>query len=97
MAGNTRFMGFGNEDRIQLARWGSKVMVKLPPEATVALRKAVYEELPKAPKVAKKASAKANKIKSLRAQNTKANKKKAAKAKAPTLVVTKKSVRKGAR
>jgi hypothetical protein len=49
MAGNTKFIGFLSDNRIQLERWGSKVLVLLSPESIDSLRVAVQRDLPPKP------------------------------------------------
>ena len=51
MAGNTKFMGFGNQGMVTLARWGGEALVEVSSESLDALRKACYEGLPKKPPV----------------------------------------------
>jgi hypothetical protein len=49
MAGNTRFVGFLMDNRIQLERWGTRAIVQLNAEAIEALRAACFSKLPKTP------------------------------------------------
>jgi len=49
MAGNTKFMGFTPDGKVQLERWGGKSTVAVSPESLSALRVACYSELPKGP------------------------------------------------
>jgi len=49
MAGNTKFMGFTPDGKVQLERWKGKAIVDVSPESLSALRTACYQELPKQP------------------------------------------------
>jgi len=49
MAGNTKLVGFLDNHRIQLERWGVKVAVSLDTGSAEAIRTACFYELPKKP------------------------------------------------
>lgn len=49
MAGNTKFVGFLNDNRVQLERWGVRAIVPLDPGAIESLRAACFNELPQRP------------------------------------------------
>lgn len=55
MAGNTKFMGFGVSEEgsstglVHLERWGGKTSVPVSADSLNSLRKACYQDLPKAP------------------------------------------------
>jgi hypothetical protein len=46
MAGNTKFMGFGSENRVTLERWGKSVTRELPGPAIEVLREMCHSGLP---------------------------------------------------
>lgn len=49
MSGNTKFMGFGIDGMVTLARWGDEANVELSDESIEALRQACFQGLPKKP------------------------------------------------
>lgn len=49
MAGNTKFIGFLSDNRIQLERWGVKAIVQLDASAIEVLRATCFSKLPKTP------------------------------------------------
>jgi len=49
MSGNTKFLGFTNDGKILLERWGGKEAVEVSKESLKVLRAACFEALPKKP------------------------------------------------
>lgn len=46
MSGNTKLVGFLNDNRVQLERWGVRAVVQLDPQSVDLLRAACFNDLP---------------------------------------------------
>lgn len=54
MAGNTKLIGFTPDGKVQLERWGIKVVVKVSERSLMFMRNACYQQLPSKPQQRKR-------------------------------------------